>query len=201
MSTASHALPNLPVAWDEHRGIQGMLWFITTEAMLFVSLFFSYYLLASQNPRWPLDEPPKLMLAIIMLVVLVTSSIVVEWGRQRTKRGDEATGRIAVLVTLALGIGFLVLQWFEYREHLKTMKPTDDAYASLFYTITSIHGLHVVLGLLMLAYVLVLPHIGPGANKPPHRPLHAASLYWHFVDSAWAVIVVLLYIVPNVRAG
>jgi heme/copper-type cytochrome/quinol oxidase subunit 3 len=90
---------------------------------------------------------------------------------------------------------------FEYRDHLKTLKPTTDAYGSLFYTITSIHGLHVVLGLLMLGYVLVLPHIGPNANKSPHRPLHTASLYWHFVDSVWVIIVTLLYVVPNVRAG
>jgi heme/copper-type cytochrome/quinol oxidase subunit 3 len=201
MTSASHAIPNLPVHWDEHRGLQGMLWFILTEAMLFVSLFFSYYLLASSNPTWPLDAPPKLKLALIMLVVLLSSSAVVEWGRQRAKRGDEQVGRLALAATIVLGIVFLVLQGLEYHDHLKTLKPTTDAYGSLFYTITGIHGLHVALGLLMLGYVLCLPHIGPGANKPPHRPLHTASLYWHFVDAVWVVIVLLLYVVPNVRGG
>lgn len=201
MSTASHALPNLPARFDEHRGLQGMLWFILTEAMLFVALFFSYYLLASQNPHWPLDDPPKLKLALIMLVVLLTSSGVVEWGRQRAKHGDEGKGRLALGVTIVLGLVFLGLQALEYRDHLKTLRPTTDAYGSLFYTITGIHGLHVMLGLLMLGYVLLLPHIGPGANKSPHRPLHTASLYWHFVDGVWVVIVTLLYVVPNLRAG
>lgn len=201
MSTASHAIPNLPVRWDEERGIQGMLWFVATEAMLFVSLFFGYFLLESSNRTWPMDEPPRLALAFVMLVVLISSSIVVEWGRQRAKRGDESTARLALLVTIAMGIGFLVLQGFEYHEHLKKLKPTTDAYGSMFYTITGVHGLHVMLGLLMLGYVLILPKIGPGSNKPPHRPLHAASLYWHFVDAAWAVIVALLYVLPRVQGG
>jgi heme/copper-type cytochrome/quinol oxidase subunit 3 len=202
MSTTSHALPNLPVRWDEHRGIQSMYWFIVTEAMLFVSLFFSYFMLRNQNPQWPMDEPPKLALAFTMLAVLLVSSGVVEWGRRKAKAGDEGTAKLAVLITLLLGIVFLVLQGFEYHEHLKTLRPTDDAYASLFYTITSVHGLHIVLGLLMLAYVVTLPHIGPGANKPPHRPLHTASLYWHFVDAAWLVIVAVLYVAPHFgRAG
>jgi heme/copper-type cytochrome/quinol oxidase subunit 3 len=76
------------------------------------------------------------------------------------------------------------------------LKPTTDAYGSIFYTITSLHGAHVALGLLMLLYVLVLPQIGPG-QKPPHRSLHNASLYWHFVDAVWLFIVALLYVAPN----
>jgi heme/copper-type cytochrome/quinol oxidase subunit 3 len=191
----------IPLPWDEHRGIQSMAWFILTEAMLFVSLFFSYFLLRDQNAQWPMDEPPKLGFALAMLVVLLASSAVVEWGRKKAKAGDEATGRLALSITVLLGIVFLVLQGFEYHEHLKTMLPTDDAYASMFYTITSIHGFHVILGLLMLAYVAMLPHIGPGSDKPPHRPLHTASLYWHFVDAAWVVIVVVLYIAPHAGSG
>ena len=197
MSTASHALPNLPVRWDEHRGIQSMYWFIVTEAMLFVSLFFSYFMLRDQNPQWPMDEPPKLGLALTMLVVLLASSAVLEWGRRKAKAGDEGTARLAVLITLLLGIVFLVLQGFEYHEHLKTLRPTDDAYASLFYTITSVHGLHLALGILMLGYVVALPSLE--APKPPHRALHNASFYWHFVDAVWVVIVALLYVLPNLK--
>jgi heme/copper-type cytochrome/quinol oxidase subunit 3 len=72
-----------------------------------------------------------------------------------------------------------------------------DAYGSIFYTITSFHAAHLMLGLFMLLYVLALPQIGPG-HKPPHRALHNASLYWHFVDFVWVLIVALLYLAPNI---
>ena len=187
------------LGWDEDRGVHGVLWFIVTEAMLFVSLFFAYFFLAAHNAHWPMDEPPKLKLALIMLVVLTASSVVLEWGRHQNRRGRESVARSSALATVVLGALFLYLQTLEYAEHLRKLRPTADAYASLFYTITSVHGAHVVLGLLMLAYVVTLPRIAPGAAHPPHRPFHVASLYWHFVDGAWAVIVLLLYVLPNVH--
>lgn len=183
---------------DVHRGTWAMVMFIVTEATLFAMLFFSYYYLAyvSRGP-WP-PEPPKLTLALAMLVVLVASSIVLYAGERAEKAGRTAASRFAVAGTITMGLAFLVLQVLEYRDHLKTLKPTTNAYGSIFYTITSFHGAHLVLGLLMLAYVVTLPTIGPG-EKPPHRSLHNASLYWHFVDVVWLFIVALLYIAPNLR--
>jgi heme/copper-type cytochrome/quinol oxidase subunit 3 len=183
--------------WDEQRGTHAMSWLIVTEALLFVSLFFSYFMLASVNAHWPLDPPPKLKLALWMLAVLLASSGVLEVARHLRKRGHDAPSRAATVVAGLLGIGFLLIQSYEYRERLRVVKPTTDAYGSIFYTITSVHGLHVLLGVLMLLYVACLPHPGPGSDRPPHRPLHAATMYWHFVDAVWIVIVVLLYLLPK----
>lgn len=181
---------------DVKRGSWAMVMFILTEATLFTMLFFAYYYLGhvARGP-WPSD-PPKLTLALVMLVVLLASSAVLHAGERAEKAGCTGRARVAVALTMVMGSGFLVLQGIEFRNHLKTLKPTTDAYGSIFYAITSLHGAHIVLGLLMLLYVLVLPEIGPG-QKPPHRPLHNASLYWHFVDFVWLVIVALLYVAPN----
>jgi heme/copper-type cytochrome/quinol oxidase subunit 3 len=119
-------------------------------------------------------------------------------GERADKRGETGRARLFVGITMIMGAVFLWIQTIEYADHLKELKPTTDAYGSIFYTITSLHGAHLVLGLCMLLYVLVLPEIGPG-RKPPHRSLHNASLYWHFVDAMWLVIVTLLYVVPNIR--
>jgi heme/copper-type cytochrome/quinol oxidase subunit 3 len=183
---------------DDRRGTWAMVMFILTEATLFVFLFFTYYYIA-YNWKGPYPaEPPKLTLALIMLGVLLASSIVLHMGERAEEAGSRGMARVAIAATIAMGIGFLVLQAIEYRNHLKELKPTTDAYGSIFYTITSLHGAHLLLGLLMLAYVLVLPEIGPG-RKPPHRALHNAALYWHFVDLVWLIIVGLLYVVPNIR--
>ena len=183
---------------DDRRGTWGMVMFILTEATLFVMLFFTYYYV-EYNWRGPYPpEPPKLLLACIMLGVLLASSAVLHLGERAEKAGQTGRAKLFVGTTVVMGLGFLVLQVLEYRDHLKTLKPTTDAYGSIFYTITSFHGAHLVLGLLMLVYVLLLPEIGPG-RKPPHRALHNASLYWHFVDFVWLLIVALLYIAPNVK--
>lgn len=183
---------------DDRRGTWAMVMFILTEATLFVFLFFTYYYIAyNWKGQYP-PEPPKLTLALVMLGVLLSSSAVLYAGERAEKAGRTGTARLCVGGTVLMGIGFVILQTIEYRNHLKELKPTTDAYGSIFYTITSFHGAHLLLGLLMLIYVLMLPEIGPG-HKPPHRSLHNAALYWHFVDVVWLVVVGLLYVVPNLR--
>lgn len=201
MSTAKAILRDPPIAslpWDTSRGSISMLLFITTEGMLFVSLFFGYFYLGAHNDRWPLDELPKWHLATIMLVLLLASSVVLYFGEEASKKGEVFRARLFMLATVGMGIAFVVLQVFEYKDHLKTLRPTTDAYGSIFYTITSFHALHVFVGLAMLIYTLLLPDI-EGKVRPPHRPYHNASLYWHFVDLVWLVVVLLLYYLPHVN--
>jgi cytochrome c oxidase subunit III len=182
----------------DRRGIYAMYTVIATEFSLFVCLFASYYYLGSNKNRWPIDEPPKMHLALIMLGVLLTSSFVLHWGEEQLKRARHGAARIAILATLLIGLVFLALQAFEYMHHWKTLTPFSDSYGSIFYTITSFHAAHVLFGILLLGYVAALPRYGPTV-APPYRPYRTVALYWHFVDFVWIFIVVLLYIVPNMQ--
>jgi len=195
---ASLRLDQLP--WDVRRGSQAIGWFILTEAMLFVAMFFSYFYLARNAATWPPDAPPKLPLALLMLVILLSSSATLEKAKWHLRRHAETAARWWVAGTILLGIVFLGVQVLEYRDHLRSLRPTSDAYGSIFYTITTIHGLHVVLGLLMLLFVLALPRLEPRTRLPYH-PFHNASLYWHFVDAVWVLIVFCLYLLPRLRLG
>ncbi len=182
---------------DASRGTWAMSLFIVTEAMLFLMLFFTYYYLGHSAPKWP-PEPPKLRLALIMLALLLSSSVVLTFGERAARVHAFGRARALVALTIAIGILFLGFQFLEYADHLTRLRPSTNAYGSIFYTLTSLHGAHVVLGLLMLGYVLLLPpqHLG-AAEKPPHHALKNAALYWHFVDVVWIVIVALLYVAPN----
>jgi heme/copper-type cytochrome/quinol oxidase subunit 3 len=171
---------------------------IATEAALFVCLFASYYFLGSNKDRWAIDQPPKLTLAFIMLVLLLSSSVVLNWGERQVKLGRYAAARIALFATVLIGLVFLVLQSFEYKDHWKTLTPYSDTYGSIFYTVTSFHGAHVIGGLLLLTYVGILPRYGP-TIRPPYRPYRTVALYWHFVDLVWIFIVALLYVIPNLQ--
>lgn len=195
---ASLGVPIAGLGWDQSRGTRAMAMFIATEAMLFVAMFFAYFYLASGQPHWPMDDPPKLKLALTMLVVLLSSSVAVFIGEQLGKRGQAGLSRLFVFIGCVLGGVFLYLQTLEYADHLRTLKPTSDAYASLFYTITTVHGAHVALGLSMLVFTLFLP-APEHSDRPPYRALHNAGLYWHFVDAVWIVIVGLLYVLPNLE--
>ncbi len=183
---------------DNRRGTFGIQLFILTEGFLFVMLFVAYFYLAQGTWRWLSEKPPALHYVIPMLVLLLASSGVVYWGEQQVKRGNPGKGRLALVVTILMGLAFLVLSSFDYREHLRDVTPLTNAYGSIFYTITTLHVAHVCLGLFMLIFVLILPKYEP-RYWPPYRPYHNASLYWHFVDLVWVFVVTFLYISPNVR--
>jgi heme/copper-type cytochrome/quinol oxidase subunit 3 len=203
MTTHKAVLLDPPIAslpWDAKRGSASMVLFILTEAMLFVSLFFGYFYLGAWNDRWPLDELPKLKLATVMLALLIASSVVLYFGEEASKKGRSGRARLLLAATIAMGLVFMVLQVFETKDHLRTLLPTTDAYGSIFYTITSLHALHLLLGLAMLGYTLLLPDL-EGRVRPPHRPYHNAALYWHFVDVIWVWVVLLLYYLPHLQGA
>jgi cytochrome c oxidase subunit 3 len=181
---------------EDHRGLYGVYMLIMTESALFVCLFASYFFLGTNKYRWSIDTPPKLHLALIMLAVLITSSLVIMWGERQLKHGRYGLARVAVLATIAIGLGFLAIQGVEYTNHWKTLTPMTDSYGSIFYTITTFHAAHVVMGILMLSYLGILPNYGP-TKTPPHRPYRVVALYWHFVDVVWVFVVLLLYLIPN----
>ncbi len=189
-----------PLTWqlDRERGSWGIGLFILTEAFLFVMFFTAYFYLAKGGWRWLDEKPPALHYVIPMLIILLASSGVVYWGEERVKEGGYQKGRIALTGTILLGLVFLVLSAFDYKEHMKDVIPQSDAYGSIFYTIVTFHVAHLCLGLLMLLFTLFLPKYEP-RRWPPYRPYHNAAMYWHFVDFVWVFIVFFLYVAPNIR--
>jgi len=190
--------PPIVLKLDERRGTIGMWLFIATEGALFLMLFVAYFYLAKGGWNWPLEAPPKLRMALPMLAVLLISSAVLHWGEKKVQARAHRTGRAALSGTILIGLIFLVMQVFEYRDHLKSLTPQTSVYGSIFYTLTSFHALHLIVGLCILAYVLILPDLEP-TQRSPHRPYHNAAIYWHFVDFVWIWIVLFLYVSPHFR--
>ncbi len=183
--------------FDDRLGSAGMLLFIVSEASLFAVLFFAYFYVTRADAQRFVEQPPELRSALVMLVLLLISSAVLYWGEKHIKRRNYSRGRVLLLMTILIGVAFLVLQYFEYRERLKTLSPRTNAYGSIFYTITSFHAAHLIFGLMMLAYALILPRLEP-SERPPYRPFHNAALYWYFVNIIWILVIAILYIAPNV---
>ena len=181
---------------DNERGILAVWMVIFTEACLFVAFFASYFMLGNNKHRWAVDKPPSVRYALILLVILVSSSFVMEWGKSQLEKGRPHMARIILLITFLMGLVFLGLQGYEYLNDWKSFTPVSDSYGSIFYTITTFHAAHVVVGLLVILFVLFLPKVGRLSDSP-YRPYHVATLYWHFVDVVWVFVVIILYVIPN----
>ena len=183
---------------DENRGIWAMAQVIATEAALFVCLFGSYFYLENNKQRWAIDQPPKLHWAFACLAVVLVSAFVMWLGERQLNLRNYRAARLLLLGTLLLGLLFLVFQGFDYSEHWASLTPYSDSYGSIFYAIESFDALHVIVGIWILLYVLILPRYRP-VKVSPYRPYRVAAMYWYFVAIVWTVIVGLMYVMPNVR--
>ena len=183
---------------DDRRGSLGVALLVATEAMLFAILFGVYYYLGAGNHRWMIEDPPRLHYVIPMLAILWSSSGVFFWGEEKLKRQEYGAARLALITTIVLGLGFVAMTYFEYSEELKHLTPRTDAYGSIFFAITSLHLLHLIIGLAMLTWLLLVAKRWEPAPNIPHQPYHNVGIYWHFVDAMWGFIVAILYVYPNI---
>jgi heme/copper-type cytochrome/quinol oxidase subunit 3 len=175
-----------------------MVLFLLNEGALFASLLSSYLYLGVENHSWPPTgtSKPELALPLGMTAVLLSSSITCFLAERGYERGRSAAYRLGTFVTMLLGIAFLGMQAIEYRNKLQHGGPAQNAYQSTFFTITGLHGVHVAFGILFLAWALLREWRG---TTSPRRSLAVrnASVYWHFVDGVWLVILTTLYLSPR----
>jgi heme/copper-type cytochrome/quinol oxidase subunit 3 len=176
-------------------GKLGIWLFLASEVMLFGALFSTYILLRVGAVEWPHGEL-SVRLGAINTVILICSSVtmVVAWAK--LKMNDFAKGRLYVLITVLLAAVFLVNKYFEYSEHLsKGEGPWHSTFFAIYFTLTGLHGLHIVGGIVVMLYLA-----GPGAGLWKRSPEQFANrveytgLYWHFVDLVWIFLFPVLYL-------
>lgn len=180
-----HALPR----W-------GLFCLVLTEAALFGALTASWYFLQVSAPLWPPNgvRLPELTLPLIGTAVLVASSVTVVFAGRGLRRGKRGQALWGTVVTLVLGAAFLGLQVYEFAH--AEFAPTDHAYGSLWFTLLGLHGLHVLVGLLLLLAVVVWLRRGYFSAER-HTTVHTVSLYWHFVDAVWVLLILpAVYLSP-----
>jgi heme/copper-type cytochrome/quinol oxidase subunit 3 len=175
-----------------------MLLFLVNEGTLFACLLASYFYLGVEHRVWPPAgvEKPSLRLPLFMTAALLSSSGVLMIAESGFERARRRLFRAGIVGTVVLGVVFLSLQLIEYQDKLARIHPSDSAYASLFYTITGLHGAHVAFGLMFLLWALAREMAGT-THPPRSMAIKNASLYWHFVDGVWLVILTSLYLSPR----
>jgi cytochrome c oxidase subunit 3 len=192
----------------------GMAWFIFSEVMFFAALFFALiYARFISVPElgntellwpgfpgaWPTAGPglkqsfaPMAAWGIpaINTLLLLSSGATITWAHWGLKSGRRFQLILGIVLTIALGILFLALQFHEYRA--ATFNFSTGIYGATFYILTGFHGAHVTLGVIMLTVILgrsLAGHFTPDR----HFAFEAVSWYWHFVDVVWLLLFVIVY--------
>lgn len=181
-------------------GWWGMVMLIATESMLFAALIASYFFLRFKwGAQWPPDgiPTPTLELPLVMSAILWSSSIPVHVADRAIRRGNQRRLKGGLALGFVLGAAFLGLQGFEYAEQLKEFTPTTHVYGSLFFTVTGFHGLHVFAGLMFSLWTQVRAWRG-AFDADRHLTVQNFTMYWHFVDAVWVLILFTIYLSPNV---
>jgi cytochrome c oxidase subunit 3 len=113
------------------------------------------------------------------------------WALQSIKRGNRAGLQAGLVLTLALGLTFLLTQVREYSRI--GFAPHDGAFGSVFYGLTGLHGAHVFVGLTLLTFATVRAFRGHFTAEH-HHGVEIPGIYWHFVDVMWIVVYTTVYI-------
>ena len=148
------------------------------------------------SDEWPQGaiERPEIARISVFTVILLGSSIPIFIAEWANRRGRMSVARAGLFVSFLMGAVFLANQVLEYRQLHFGWR--DNAYASIFYVTTGLHGLHVLLGLLIN---LVVQAKGYARRLAPSHDVtvEVFSLYWHFVDVVWIFVFSSLYLAPH----
>jgi heme/copper-type cytochrome/quinol oxidase subunit 3 len=173
----------------------GMVLFLGSWAMLFASLFFAYGVLRVRQPTWPPPGTPALptLLPLLNTAVLAWNAMALQRALGASRRGAAAQTVARLWEALFLGSVFLLLQVLLWTAMARAgLALSDSSLAAVVYGLTGVHAVHVVLGLLGLAWLLVATRTGQ--RKAAIR-LRVCVRYWHFVFVAWLAMYLLLFVV------
>ena len=181
-----------------YNGKLGIWLFLASEIMLFGGLFPAFVLLRVGSPIWPPSGETHLNIPLATLNTfnLIFSSWTMVKSWVALKENDLKGFKTYMGITLLCSILFLVIKYFEYSAKFHHgIFPSTDNFFGIYFTLTGLHGLHVIGGLIVNYY-----HWGPGSKMWESDPerftnrIEIAGLYWHFVDLVWIFLFPTLYL-------
>jgi cytochrome c oxidase subunit 3 len=190
----------------------GMWLFLVTEILFFGGLFLAYMIYRMQYPQAFAEASQELdvVLGGVNTAVLIGSSLTMAmavWAAQLGKRGKQM---LFLALTIGLGLVFLGIKAVEYShkfEHGLVPGPDfrfeaahdpihSQLFFSLYFVMTGLHALHMVVGIAVMAVLFVMAYQGR-FTRAYHTPVEVSGLYWHFVDIVWIFLFPLLYLIDR----
>ena len=187
----------------------GMWLFLLQEVLFFAPLFVGYAIFRGLYPESFFEASLLLnwKLGALNTVVLITSSFTMALGVNAAQRGLNAKTARYLLITIILACVFLVVKYFEYAHKIHdgllpagiytyegTNHPKTPIFFSLYFMMTGLHGIHVLVGIGILVWIMLRAKKNEFSPEF-YTPVELVGLYWHFVDLVWIYLFPLLYLI------
>jgi cytochrome c oxidase subunit III len=177
------------------KGRVGIVLLILTETAFF-SIFVTAYIfyigksLTGPYPRDVLEIP------VVNTICLLSSSLTIVLAVRALRGGSRVAFGVWWLITLLLGLDFLggtASEWHRLiYQHGLTIR--TNLFGTTYYSLVGLHALHVTIGLILIALVLILTMLGYVDERQAERT-EMLSWYWHFVDAVWVVVFLTVYVI------
>lgn len=206
MSTHEHTAAS-HVHRDDVGSRMGMWLFLFTELLLFGGLFllYSVYRFTYADQFHLAAKELNTIVGAFNTAVLLTSSLTMALSIVAIQRNQKLLSIVLQLITILLALFFMVNKYFEWTakfhhgiypgsEELLSKQPGEILFFGLYYVMTGLHGLHVLVGMVLIAVMARMTQQGTITHDNYVR-LENTGLYWHLVDIIWIFLFPLFYLI------
>jgi len=185
----------------------GMWLFLFTEVLLFGGLFVVYAVYRFNNPEdfHHGSSHLDILMGTINTAVLLTSSLTVALSITALQKGNKKLSLRLIGITIVFALIFLVIKYFEWsskfdhglfpaQEHFKSLSRGESQFFHLYYFMTGLHAIHVIVGAIILIFVAYYIRKDK-ITQDKHVYLENGGLYWHLVDVIWIFLFPLFYLI------
>lgn len=190
----------------------GIWLFMATEILMFGGLFVLYAIYKHKYPGIFIEGSRSLdwKMGCLNTAVLITSSLTMALGIYFLQKNQKNKAVFSLFFTVACGAVFMIVKYFEWTHkfHLgifpgKYFAATAEygnqaLYYSIYYTMTGLHGVHVLVGMGLITWVAIKAakgHFGPHY----YTPVEGVGIFWHLVDLIWIYLFPLLYLIDMAK--
>lgn len=187
----------------------GVWAFLVTEVLMFGGFFVGYAIFHNLYPEMFAEGASHLdwRMGFLNTLVLITSSLTMALGIYYCQKNDQKKAVMHLTITLICGAIFMIVKYFEYSHKFHmglypgkffsydgAQAENLGLYFSFYFGMTGLHGLHVLIGMGLILWVLLRARKGEFSEKY-YTPVEGVGLFWHLVDLIWIYLFPLLYLI------
>ena len=172
-----------------------LLWFAMVSMFMMFAGLTSAYVVSTSRPDW-LNDFVLPNAFIISTVLIVVSSVTFHMAKVTMKKNDRSATTMWLLVTLGLGIGFVIAQFYGFSAVIMNgyyfTGPESTVTTSFLYIVTMLHLAHLFAGLIVLL-VVIYNHFKQKYNSSQTLGIELGAMFWHFLDILWVYLFFFFY--------